>query len=189
MGGRLCRFSKGFISGEFRALRPMPRVRCERGALVARSYSEEDMRTWWMASVLLGVSALALGCGTASPGEGASCSTSNPCLTGLACVNDAAGASRCMRQCTRGSSVCSDGLACVDLTSAGAVCWLGGATSIGSPCSGGSQCERGGVCVTPMAGAAAVCAQACSPPSAEFCAMGESCVATTGGGGFCRSGS
>lgn len=127
-----------------------------------------------------------VGCGSAVPGEGEACSPSNACAAGLSCVNDAAGAPRCMRTCTRGSVVCDDGAACVDLTTAGAVCWLGGATPLGSGCSGGTQCTRGGVCVSASTGADPTCQQACLPPSADFCGSGQSCVATSSGGGFCR---
>jgi len=130
----------------------------------------------------------AAGCGTTAPGEGAACSTTDACASGLSCVADASGAPRCMRQCTRGSAVCDDGSACIELTTAGAVCWLGGATGIGTGCSGGTQCERGGVCVAPSAGASPVCAQACLPPSADFCAAGQTCIATMSGGGFCGMG-
>lgn len=144
-------------------------------------------RTMWV-MVALTVGSLAGACGSTAPGEGEACSTSNACATGLSCVNDAAGAPRCMRQCTRGSAVCDDGSACIDLTTSGAVCWLGGATALGSPCSGGTQCARGGVCVSASSGADPTCEQACLPPSAEYCAAGESCVATTSGGGFCGAG-
>lgn len=145
-------------------------------------------RKIWV-GIALTCGVLAGACGSTAPGEGAACSTSNACATGLSCVNDAAGAPRCMRQCTRGSAVCDDGAACIDLTTSGAVCWLGGATAIGSPCSSGTQCERGGVCVSPASGADSICAQACLPPSTEFCAASETCTATTGGGGFCGAGS
>lgn len=139
-------------------------------------------------AVVLGcLSVLSFGCGSVSPGEGEPCSPAAACSGSLACVNDASGAPRCMRSCVRGSAVCDDGAACVDLASSGAVCWLGGATPLGAGCTGGSQCEVGGVCVTTTAGGSPVCAQSCAPPSAEFCATGETCMATTGGGGFCGS--
>ncbi|MBN8610949.1 MAG: hypothetical protein J0L92_10220 [Deltaproteobacteria bacterium] len=144
-------------------------------------------KSWVWIAMVLGATSSA--CGSTAPGEGEACSSSNACATGLECVNDAAGAPRCMRQCTRGSAVCDDGAACIDLTSSGAVCWLGGATALGSPCAGGTQCARGGVCVSAASGADPTCEQACLPPSAEFCAAGESCVATTSGGGFCGAGS
>jgi hypothetical protein len=138
----------------------------------------------WMSCVVWG--SVLVGCGSTVPGEGEACSPSNACAAGLSCVNDAAGAPRCMRTCTRGSVVCDDGAACVDLTTAGAVCWLGGTTPLGSGCSGGTQCARGGVCVSASTGADPTCQQACLPPSADFCAAGQSCVATSSGGGFCR---
>ena len=147
------------------------------------------MRASWMISVLGCLLALASACGGASgPGEGDACTASNSCGTGLSCVADATGSPRCMLDCVATTATCDDGAACVSTGGSDAVCWLGGATVRGAACTGGLQCERGAVCVTAAGAVSATCEQACEPPSAEFCGLGQVCSATAGGGGFCATG-
>ncbi len=126
---------------------------------------------------------------------GQECSDSSDCLEGLSCFYTSSDMSLsvCMSDCEDTTTrLCADGEVCIpassmDVPRGAEVCFLGGSTTIGSPCVDSLDCVRGALCV--IAGASQTCAQACSTDDGSACGATETCEALAGMGtkGFCAA--
>ena len=131
-------------------------------------------------------SCLLIGCDEDSV-EGRVCSSADPCGDGFVCVRAADEVSRCMARCD-GLTMCSDGSACLELTSGTqSVCWLGGTTPVGETCEGNLECVRAARCVRFGADDAPVCAPVCDPTDSDtMCGADETCTPLENAGGACH---
>ena len=147
-----------------------------------------------MPSFLTLVSLTLLAC--SSPlAVGEECSDSADCMEGLSCFFSSSDMSQsvCMSDCDDTTMrLCAGGEVCIPAASMGVpreaeVCFLGGATEIGSPCADSLACVRGALCV--VTGTDQVCARACSTDDGSACAATETCEALAGMGtkGFCAA--
>lgn len=140
----------------------------------------------WLISIVL------IGCTTPLI-VGEECTDSADCDVGLSCFRADGSMTRavCMYDCDDTMTrLCVDGEVCIPASTEGVlreaeVCFLGGATPVGSPCVDTFECARGALCVT--VGMEQSCYGACSTDDDSACRSTETCEGLLGMGtkGYC----
>lgn len=120
----------------------------------------------------------------AAGGQGYSCTMASQCTGGRVCEGPASGTTRiCTQDCTMTGQSCPPGYTCQNSNNGMACLPQVGVADQCRFCTGGADCSTG-ICLTDGNGIN-WCSQSCTPGFEGQCGVGNTCVESSSGTGFC----